>query len=93
MQKCRSLNKKSFFENFICIYQSLPCLWNTKGKEYSNKLLQNEAYKQLIEKCKEIYPQVDIKYLRKKSNLYVLVSDEQRTRNTTRMGSGTKEVS
>jgi hypothetical protein len=43
-----------------------PCLWNTKCKEYSDKHIRNEAYSQLVEKCKERFPSADKDFVVKK---------------------------
>lgn len=59
-------DNKDFWTTFIDLYQSKPCLWKVKSPEYSNKQLRNEAYAELTGKCKEINPEADVKFVRKK---------------------------
>lgn len=59
-------DNKIFWESFILLYQSMPCLWNVRTKEYANKQMRNDAYGVLVKKCKEIYPEADVKFVRKK---------------------------
>nr|CAH7735792.1 unnamed protein product [Callosobruchus chinensis] len=59
-------DNKTFWKNFISLYRAHPCLWQIKSKEYSNKHMKNAAYQELVEKCKEICPEADTKYVRKK---------------------------
>lgn len=39
---------------FIEVYQSFPCLWRVKFKNYSNKLKKNQAHVALVNKYKEV---------------------------------------
>nr|CAH7764868.1 unnamed protein product [Callosobruchus chinensis] len=59
-------DNKTFWKNFISLYRAHPGLWQIKSKEYSNKHMKNSAYQELFEKCKEICPEADTKYVRKK---------------------------
>lgn len=43
---------RKFITDFINIYQSLPCLWQVKAKEYKIRRLRDDAYKQIIAFCK-----------------------------------------
>lgn len=45
---------REFISEFINMYQSLPCLWKIKSKEYSDRNKKNEAYEKLVEKLKEV---------------------------------------
>nr|CAH7768737.1 unnamed protein product [Callosobruchus chinensis] len=58
-------DNKTFWKNFISLYRAHHCLWQIKSKEYSNKHMKNAAYQELVEKCKEICPEADTKYVRK----------------------------
>lgn len=59
-------DNKIFWTSFISLYRENPCLWKIKSKEYSNKPMKNAAYQKLVEKCKEINADADLKYVRKK---------------------------
>ena len=59
---------KKFTEEFINMYQLYPCLWNSKCKEYSDKHLRSDAYNDLIEKCRERYPDANKDFVVKKIN-------------------------
>ena len=45
-----SQTNRDWLEQFIDLYCSEPCLWNTKDKEYHNRDLKRSAYTKLIEK-------------------------------------------
>lgn len=47
---------RSLMEDFIRAYQKETCLWNTKAKDYHNKVKRKVAYEKLLEK----YQLVDI---------------------------------
>jgi hypothetical protein len=46
-------------EEFIRIYQSEPCLWRIKSKDYHDKGKRDAAYNRLVEKLKQIDPSAD----------------------------------
>ena len=39
---------------FIELYKSYECLWRIKSKEYSNKILKDKAYVEMVHFVKEI---------------------------------------
>lgn len=43
-----------FITEFINLYRSLPCLYDTKCKQYSNKQLKAAAYAKLVEKMRQV---------------------------------------
>ncbi|PSN42036.1 hypothetical protein C0J52_12277 [Blattella germanica] len=45
---------REFLTDFISHYESFPCLWRVKSKEYSDRDKKGEAYERLVEKFKEI---------------------------------------
>ena len=53
---------------FIKLYQSLPCLWKIKSKEYSNKLARELAYSKIVEFCKQFDSLADKHYVAHKIN-------------------------
>lgn len=60
--------ERTFILELIEVYHSLPALWNTKSKEYSNRIKKNEQYDELLQKYKEKYPEADKKQLISKLN-------------------------
>lgn len=46
---------KKFFLEFIVLYKSHPCLWNTLHQHYYDRTKRNEAYQALITKLGEIH--------------------------------------
>lgn len=59
---------REFLREFIQLYQSLPCLWNIKSKEYSNRELRAWAYEKLIEQYKSIDREANRETIKKKIN-------------------------
>lgn len=57
---------KEFITEFINIYQSFPCLWQTKSKEYMNKNMKNKAYEKLVEFSKSFIPDANREFVTKK---------------------------
>uniref|UniRef100_A0A903WQY6 MADF domain-containing protein n=1 Tax=Anopheles darlingi TaxID=43151 RepID=A0A903WQY6_ANODA len=47
---------REFLTEFIALYESLPCLWRIKSKEYSDRDKKAKAYDVLKEKFKQIDP-------------------------------------
>lgn len=45
---------REFLTEFIALYESFPCIWRVKSKEYSDRDKKVEAYDSLVEKFKEI---------------------------------------
>ncbi|KAL4707617.1 hypothetical protein ACJJTC_014722 [Scirpophaga incertulas] len=52
MADIRTWSKDLIIE-LITLYKSFPCLWKIKSEEYKNKNLKDEAYKKIIDFCKE----------------------------------------
>ena len=61
---------RDFWEEFLSLHQLHPCLWNSKGKEYSNKHVREHAYKELVTKCKEQFPTADKEFVVKKIHAF-----------------------
>ena len=59
-------DRKDFWTEFIELYQTYPCLWNSKSKTYLNKYLKDDAMKDLVEKCKSVFPDADKSFVLKK---------------------------
>uniref|UniRef100_A0A0A9W3G8 Cadherin-5 n=1 Tax=Lygus hesperus TaxID=30085 RepID=A0A0A9W3G8_LYGHE len=57
-----------FLTEFIELYKSFPCLWQTKCKEYRDRNIKNLAYEQLIKKFKEVDPTASKETVAKKIN-------------------------
>ncbi|XP_060845222.1 uncharacterized protein LOC132924795 [Rhopalosiphum padi] len=45
---------REFTEEFIKLYESEPCLWNVKSKEYHDRNKKDTAYRKLVNKQQEI---------------------------------------
>lgn len=43
-----------FLAKFIMFYESFPCVWRIKSKEYSDRNKKRQAYESCFEKCNEI---------------------------------------
>lgn len=57
---------KAFWEEFIQMYRSFPCLWDVKSKNYADRNLRNAALEELTKKCKEVHPLATRDYVTKK---------------------------
>lgn len=56
--------------NFIEAYRSHECLWRIKSKDYSNRILREKSYQELITHVKTFEPEADKDFVIKKiSNL------------------------
>ncbi|PIO25278.1 hypothetical protein AB205_0039780 [Aquarana catesbeiana] len=77
-----------FLPEFIEKYRELPCLWQVKLRDYSNKIKRKAAMEKLLELVKLVYPTEDINYLKAKIGCLrstynrerKKVQDSQRTR-------------
>ncbi|XP_039300643.1 uncharacterized protein LOC120355947, partial [Nilaparvata lugens] len=47
-------SSREFLTDFISLYESFPCIWRVKSKEYSDRNKKEGAYERLVEKFKEI---------------------------------------
>lgn len=45
-----------FIEEFIKLYESEPCLWHIKLKDYHDRNKKDSAYAKLVNKQKEVEP-------------------------------------
>jgi hypothetical protein len=61
------MNNKNL-EEFIDLYKSYPCLWQTKSKLYHDRPLREAAYKVLVDKLKESEPDANKDLVVKKIN-------------------------
>lgn len=59
-------DNKQFWTEFIELYREQRCLWDVKSRNYSNKHLRKESLDVLIEKCKDIFPNADEKFVKAK---------------------------
>lgn len=63
------MNRKNL-EEFIDLYKSYPCLWQTKSKLYHDRPLRKAAYKVLVEKLKEFEPDANKDFVVKKNQQF-----------------------
>ena len=61
---------REFLTEFIALYESFPCIWSVKSKDYSDRDKKGKAYESLVEKFKEI----DENANREKEYVYVSMS-------------------
>ncbi|KAG8243233.1 uncharacterized protein LOC124371743 [Homalodisca vitripennis] len=59
-------DNKPFWCEFIELYREQRALWDIKSKNYSNKNIRKEGYSVLVEKCKEVNPDCDEKFVKSK---------------------------
>ena len=45
---------REFLTELIELYQSFPCLWRIKSKEYCDRNKKSTVYEKLVEKYREI---------------------------------------
>lgn len=63
-----SNKEKEFLREFIELYQSFPCLWKIKCREYSDRNAKAQAYDILIEKLQTVNPEANRDSVVKKIN-------------------------
>lgn len=63
-----SNKEKEFLREFIELYQSFPCLWKIKCREYSDRNAKAQAYNILIEKLQTVNPEANRDSVVKKIN-------------------------
>jgi len=59
-------NSEEFISAFINLFQQKKCLWMVKSKEYSNRILKNKAYEELLNLCKTYSDDCDVDFVKKK---------------------------
>ncbi|CAG4954969.1 unnamed protein product [Colias eurytheme] len=57
---------RKFWQEFILLFKEKTCLWEVKSKGYHSKQLKQVVYERLVQKCKEIFPQVNKEFVIKK---------------------------
>ncbi|XP_004518743.1 uncharacterized protein LOC101461066 [Ceratitis capitata] len=57
-----------FWKDFIKIYENSPALWDTRSMAYKKPYLKREAYVKLRDKLREIDPNVQIDYVKRRIN-------------------------
>ncbi|XP_040202670.1 uncharacterized protein LOC120933498 [Rana temporaria] len=83
-----------FLSQFIEMYRQLPCLWQVKSKDYSNRDKKHEALSKLVELCKAVCPNPTIDYVRNKiANIRTVFKKElNKVRVSQTSGAGTDEI-
>ncbi|XP_053954252.1 uncharacterized protein LOC128860638 [Anastrepha ludens] len=57
-----------FWKEFIKIYENSPALWDTRSMAYKKPYLKREAYVKLRDKLREIDPDVQVDYVKRRIN-------------------------
>lgn len=66
-----------FLKEFIHMYHSVPCLWNVKFADYSNKQKRTKAYEQLVQLCRTVCPTANVQFVKHKiANLRTVFKKE-----------------
>ncbi|XP_058064901.1 uncharacterized protein LOC131214570 [Anopheles bellator] len=83
-----------FLSEFITLYESLPCLWQVKNKDYSDRDKKAEAYDALIAKYKGIDPTCTKEIVTKKiHNLRTVYRKEsEKVRESATSGSAADQI-
>jgi hypothetical protein len=63
-------NNRDLFEDFIRAYESQPCLWRIKSKDYHDKAKRNAAYVILLKIYRLVDPNADKEAVVKKTNAF-----------------------
>ncbi|TMW47625.1 hypothetical protein DOY81_007303 [Sarcophaga bullata] len=61
---------KKFWTEFIDIYRTLPCLWNTRDENYNNRESRSEAWNKLVKKLQEVEPDANQDSVKRKINTF-----------------------
>ncbi|GIX79232.1 MADF domain-containing protein [Caerostris extrusa] len=60
--------ERRVIQDFIEIYHSEPSLWKVRSSHYNNKAIKNVAYRRMVAKLREIYPNADVEMVKRKIN-------------------------
>uniref|UniRef100_A0A1A9WRV3 MADF domain-containing protein n=1 Tax=Glossina brevipalpis TaxID=37001 RepID=A0A1A9WRV3_9MUSC len=61
---------KKFWTEFINLYENLPCLWNNKHEDYSNRDKRIESWDKMVEKLKDVEPDANHDAVKRKINTF-----------------------
>ncbi|XP_068204479.1 uncharacterized protein [Palaemon carinicauda] len=82
---------REFLTEFIALYESFPCIWRVKSKDYSDRDKKGKAYESLVEKFKEIDKNADRDMVVKKINSLRTVYRKELAKVNDSNRSGTEE--
>lgn len=85
---------REFLTEFIELYQSFPCLWRIKSKEYCDRDKKAMAYEKLVEKYREIDAEANREIVVKKINSLRSVYRKElcKVNSSLRSGAGEEEI-
>ncbi|XP_026819018.1 uncharacterized protein LOC113557652 [Rhopalosiphum maidis] len=85
---------RDFLREFIELYQSFPCLWLVKSKEYSDRNKKSLAYEEMVKKYKEFDSLADRNTVVKKINALRTVYKKELSKinNSLKSGAGADEI-
>lgn len=86
--------EREFVLGFIALYRELDCLWYLKGRNYSNKILRQDAHEKLLAFSKPYFADANVDWVRKKiANLRtVFLKEHKKIEGSKRSGSGSDQV-
>lgn len=88
------MSQKQWLIEFIELYKNETCLWQNKSKEYHDREMKFEAYKNLLEKMKEVDSKATIDTVKSKINTIRCTFKKEliKVRSSLKSGSGVDDI-
>lgn len=88
------MSQKQWLIEFIELYKNEPCLWHNKSKEYHDREMKLEAYKNLLEKIKEVDSKATIDTVKSKINTIRCTFKKEliKVKSSQKSGSGVDDI-
>ena len=83
-----------FLIQFIEMYRNLPCLWKVKSEDYSNNIMRQKAWEDLVQFSTKINPSADISWVKKKVHTMrgSFRKEMKKVAASSKSGAGTEEL-